>query len=461
MSEEEIEINFRLDANGRTASTKNNDQKEQDSNDNGTSKKAFEMQYKPAAVMGQLCFTEGTKVGQVDQSSSLLDELLYDCEITDCGLMPRTFWVPFQGFQPRCSLEQMALDVFKFHTGDADYDPETSGAEWWVQIRPSPEKTGRYSMHDKSDDPDDMAKEGISFHWDKDEDLRLLCGGNTYIHPHISTVSYLTDLGAPTVAFNIRVNNMTGEYITQPKQSTAAEKDSDEKNKGGIIEGFLSWPKFCKHMSFDGRYLHAAPADIMEKGAFQKQIQIPEKESLSKEELTKIQRRKRRVTFLVNVWLNYKPFGVKPFPESMVDKLSGHREGQAKLNLKLQRESQNGNGAENIAIVKDVEIIGDKARDKISQKDVSLEDFEWPLGDCGSEESIEVKVPVGVIREEASKGGSLRLSWAENGGQHGLRLRLQKSADEPSLSSQELLEAETETDTRADSAERTKRPRLE
>lgn len=33
-------------------------------------------------------------------------------------------------------------------------------------------------------------------------------------------------------------------------------------------------------------------------------------------------RRQRRVTFLVNIWLNYRPYGISPFPDGMVNNLS-------------------------------------------------------------------------------------------------------------------------------------------
>ena len=56
------------------------------------------------------------------------------------------------------------------------------------------------NINTSKDDEEEMEKNGIHFHWDKDEDLRLLMGGNMYIHPHISTVTYLTNIGPPTVA---------------------------------------------------------------------------------------------------------------------------------------------------------------------------------------------------------------------------------------------------------------------
>ena len=41
----------------------------------------------------------------------------------------------------------MAFQIFHHHVPENHiYDPSNSGAEWWVQIRPSPSKTGRYSL---------------------------------------------------------------------------------------------------------------------------------------------------------------------------------------------------------------------------------------------------------------------------------------------------------------------------
>jgi hypothetical protein len=176
-----------------------------------------------------------------------MDDVLFDCEISDSALMPRTFWMPADGTKARCVLEQMALDVFHHHVPDNyQFDPDTSGAEWWVQIRPSP-AAGRYTMHDPPQQDDDMAKKGISFHWDKDEDLRLLAGGSLYVHPYLSTVTYFTNLGAPTMTVNCRIDTFNGEWMLP------------EQNQGS----FVSWPKQGKHLSFDGQFLHAAPSNLM------------------------------------------------------------------------------------------------------------------------------------------------------------------------------------------------------
>ena len=113
----EIELNFRFDANGRTASTsqKSNGSTKEDEND-------VSIDYSSRAVMTTIC----------DLSTSTLDDLLFDCEISDSGLMPRTFWVPVEGMKPRCSLEQFALDVFHHHVPNEPppADPRAAARIW-------------------------------------------------------------------------------------------------------------------------------------------------------------------------------------------------------------------------------------------------------------------------------------------------------------------------------------------
>ena len=96
-----------------------------------------------------------------------------------------SFWLA-AGSEPRCALEELARKVFELHVAgiDGTWDATKSGAEWWVQVR-----------HE-----DDGQKEAVSFHWDKDEDLVDDFGVN--VHPAISTVTYLTTSGAPTLVLD-------------------------------------------------------------------------------------------------------------------------------------------------------------------------------------------------------------------------------------------------------------------
>ena len=112
---------------------------------------------------------------------------------------------------PRCALEEIAAAVFKHHTKDCeDFDPETSGVEFWVQSRGS--------------------RQSIPLHWDKDEELRISHG--LYVHPHLSTVTYLTK-GAPTVVFDgltvptiARHGNSTPAGISPSPECTKGEEDA-------------------------------------------------------------------------------------------------------------------------------------------------------------------------------------------------------------------------------------------
>jgi hypothetical protein len=445
---EEIEISFRLDEEGRTipSSTFLSDGAEDSCPNNN-------MDYSTRTVMTKLRFVS-TKHGDSSSQSSLVDkdglhdvvdELLLDAEISDCGLMPRTYWVPAPGsdssIDPRCSLEQLALDVFRHHARPVRgcFDPDRSGAEWWVQIRPSPERTGRYAMLRRdgggTDPPEDdssstapsMEQAGISFHWDKDEDLRLLTGGNTFVHPHVSTVTYLTDLGAPTLAVNHRVHNLTGQSLRNSQP-----------------EAFVSWPAPLKHLAFDGRFLHSAPPDLMEEGAWQRQTRVPTShppkssalsangaDAARANSIKRMTRRQRRVTFLVNIWLNYRPFNVDPFPDAMIDKMSGCHSrvgdgshmrqrrvgisfppssdwpvGTLEAIVRAQACSTRSNGKHGQQQSNDqVPSITDN-----NKKD-DLQAFTWPMGNFESGEVIRMLLPLSTIRSAGAAGGNVRIRW--------------------------------------------------
>jgi hypothetical protein len=149
-------------------------------------------------------------------------------------------------------------DIFNAHTKDLTFDPRRSGVEWWVQLR-----TGGNT------------KENITFHFDKDEDLVDQSGINVY--PHLSTVTYLTDCGAPTLILD---------------QKAGVDYEDTSVLYGPITTGEISVPRLGKHLVFDGQKLHGAPS-ILSSPADQG---------------------RRRITFLANVWLNYQPIRVEPLP---------------------------------------------------------------------------------------------------------------------------------------------------
>jgi len=157
----------------------------------------------------------------------------------------------------RCWLEELALCIFHRHTKNAEYDPAISGAEWWTMV-----------VNSESD---------IGFHWDRDYGLEGASGYN--VHPHLGTVTYLTANGGPTVVLNKR-----GELL------------SEDDHTGEADELIVSRPKVGKHIKFDGRMLHAAPADLLPSDPAMRGV--------------------KRVTFLVNIWLNNIPLQTRKYPEA-------------------------------------------------------------------------------------------------------------------------------------------------
>ena len=177
-----------------------------------------------------------------------------------------TFWVPASAASaaepPATALEQLALQIFSFHTRDATYDPARSGAEWWCQ-------------HIDADDE-------IGFHWDRDYDMQADQG--LLLHPHLATVTYVTtpESGNPTLV------------VARESPLFAAESACGE-----VTRATACFPAPGRHLAFDGKLLHGAPSGL---------------------ELGSVAG--RRVTFLVNVWLNHVPWGAEPLPRSVAAQLT-------------------------------------------------------------------------------------------------------------------------------------------
>ena len=220
-----------------------------------------------------------------------------------------TFFVPCQ-MKPRCLLEALALDIFKAHASslieshsdkgdDICFDPERSGAEWWTLVMDAapPNSNDDSDSSLGSKDPDDEEEEDdVGMHFDADYGLEDMLP--SLIHPHISTITYLSDVGVPTLILD--------------KTSPPPEDAEHKKTLGGSIsKGFLSYPKFGKHVAFDGRLLHGASA------AFFPSIHNSfTSSSASKDETLK------RITFLVNIWFNHIPVDADLLPEEFLSQMS-------------------------------------------------------------------------------------------------------------------------------------------
>jgi len=204
-----------------------------------------------------------------------------------------TFWIGSCDM-PRCGLEALARAIFHLHVRDLGivprdldedsedgkekttsekkfhYDPDFSGAEWWTHTI------------DSSD--------AIGWHWDRDYSLET--GTGLKVYPHAATVTYVRDVGAATVVCSDITggNGENADKVPPP-------------SKGGNY--YVSMPNVGKHLVFDGRYLHGAPTEITD--------------SLTKEEKTDSE--KKRVTLMVNVWINHRPYGVSPCSDECVKKM--------------------------------------------------------------------------------------------------------------------------------------------
>jgi hypothetical protein len=425
--EQVVEVNFQLDSLGRTRLLAAPAGSELDAAAYDTRTHTTRL-----AVLGDgendsaAAMPNAFELAQSEQeSSNVYDDLLLDCEIADSGLLPRTFWISAVDAQAtesgsvshkgahgsiRCHLEQLAADIFCFHTQhlrpNVNYDPSRSGAEWWVQIKPSPPQ-GRYAMHAGQKRPrtvdtvvceDDLDSLGIPFHWDKDEDLRIAAGGSVYVHPHWSTVTYLAtgETPSPTVCVEqCRVHPTTGSYHLHANDKP--------------VRAYFSAPRIGKHLVFDGRFLHAATPELVPplQSSFRTSVdpQHPHHRRLL--------RRGRRVTFLVNIWLNYRPLNVLAFPESLIDKLS--RSSASSPTIKLLFP-ENEDPVQNI-------VVGDGAIVRDSNLETNTVDpcpdsrpvqpYTWPMGANDSGERIRMNLPTAMIHEAVRTGGNVSVQWKD------------------------------------------------
>ncbi len=81
----------------------------------------------------------------------------------------------------------------------------------------------------------------VGWHWDRDYEVEA---AGICLYPHISTVTYLSDGGAPTVVLK---SNQTPLLMSDEVAATATDC-------------FISHPSCGKHISFDGQLLHSAPS---------------------------------------------------------------------------------------------------------------------------------------------------------------------------------------------------------
>ena len=116
------------------------------------------------------------------------------------------------------------------------------------------------------------------------------------LHPWVSTVTYLTSRGPPTLVYEHTLTGVAG-----------LEGDAMGKvDRVGVI-----WPTSFKHMSFDGRFLHGGVGDLCPEGDSWPPKRMPTVNVEGAAEVKRFRREEMRITFLVNVWLNHKPFAIE------------------------------------------------------------------------------------------------------------------------------------------------------
>lgn len=183
-------------------------------------------------------------------------------------------------------LELLAWNIYQFHietykdilSGNAR-ENDSSGAEWWVQVKPVDEPS--------------PSTTGIDLHYDKDEALAESFGLGSF--PTLSTVTYLTCSSSnspPTVVFD--------HVYTQ----------GEEEVMGQLL---VSRPRLGKHLVFDGRLLHGAPYHPKLQPLETPHDQVSKASSI-------------RVTFLVNIWKDWRPANVKVLDEKIRQSLLELRE---------------------------------------------------------------------------------------------------------------------------------------
>lgn len=216
-------------------------------------------------------FTLASSVYEDALPARIFDKLLGECVLIDkyIGVVEEkfehgkraTFWYPTtQSYyrknkkydtKARLYIEEAILYLKKYvklNQGMLKHGKNTcrydniAGAEWWVQVR-----TG---------------SESIGFHFDKDEALASNKG--IMAHPAISTVTYLSDIGAPTMILNQTTPDGNREIPEIPQ------------------EAYLIYPKSNNHLLFNGNLQHGVVSS-----------------AASRTSSTSI---KKRVTLLINWW---------------------------------------------------------------------------------------------------------------------------------------------------------------
>lgn len=209
-----------------------------------------------------------------------------------------TYFVPCK-MKPRCALEGLALQIFQAHVKGLEgwFNPEQSGAEWWTLVMDA-------SKPDTADDEYDDDEVGM--HFDADYGLEAQMP-NILLHPRVATVTYLSNLGAPTIVLDKR----------SPPPSDPERKSLN----GSVKRAWLSGPRYGKHIAFDGRLLHGAPALFFPGKAKSSDASNEEVEPDKKKQKLGPSLPEKRITFLVNIWLDHCPLDAELLDDEVCNQM--------------------------------------------------------------------------------------------------------------------------------------------
>lgn len=245
----------------------------------------------------------------LDIDSSVLESVWKDCRTVfsarakdgdqaySAGI---TYFCP-AAMKPRCALEALALDIFRIHTKHLDKGVmihEQSGAEWWTLVLDEDDNFNLKSSDAGEANEDDEESDEVGLHFDADYGLEEQASG-LLLHPRLATVTYLSNFGAPTVVFD--------------KRSPPPDDPEKKSLEGDISKAWLSLPVIGKHIAFDGRLLHGAPATFFPA--------TPEKPDSSEPPLKKLKQHRVRYTFLVNIWVNHCPLDAELLDDDILEHL--------------------------------------------------------------------------------------------------------------------------------------------
>lgn len=209
----------------------------------------------------------------------------------------RTFFIKLSD-KPRCGLERLALSIVRAHYPTPRLRREVVGAEFWVQLRSS---------------GDGPTKQGLEFHYDKDE--IAVQAWDIWSHPELATATYLTGGGAPLVVFSTKSKDDGCTTSEEEGGETGQEANSD--SAPSPENAWVCFPRMARHVAFHGGMLHGVPQELLTLGDAQRATPMVAPQPYT------------RLSFLVNVWTSHRPERVCRLPKQIAERLS--RRGLAAL----------------------------------------------------------------------------------------------------------------------------------